>query len=294
MPRVLKDIKIHEVSGVDRGAGEGVRVVLMKRLDTTEQETDMTPEQIAKLISDGVTAGLAKALPEALKAGTADITKALADAQAELAVLKMSADEKDHCDKQGMDDAARKAFAAKSPEDRKAAMTKAADKDKLPPEITKALEGANGDLKKANDTIADMQKRLAAHDEREAKATFEKRATDLGLKAEDGEIMRKAYGGDAGAQTELDKRIAAMAKSLKTAQDSSGIFREFGKQGEDGTGGDAYAKLTQKADELRKADTKLSPEQAFTKVYTDPANAEIAMQYRKEDAERRRSRIAVA
>jgi hypothetical protein len=31
MPRVLKDLHITEVSSVDRGAGEGVKVMLIKR-----------------------------------------------------------------------------------------------------------------------------------------------------------------------------------------------------------------------------------------------------------------------
>jgi hypothetical protein len=34
MPRILTKLKVHEISAVDRGAGEGVRVVLMKRDDS--------------------------------------------------------------------------------------------------------------------------------------------------------------------------------------------------------------------------------------------------------------------
>ena len=34
MPRILKNIRIDEVSAVTKGAGEGTRVVLMKREDS--------------------------------------------------------------------------------------------------------------------------------------------------------------------------------------------------------------------------------------------------------------------
>lgn len=289
MPRVLKDLKISEVSGVDRGAGEGVRVVLMKRHDDQQQEIEMTEAELAKMIADGVT----KALPGLIEKSVADLKKAsddaLAAANAEIAVLKMSGDEKAFCDKKGMDDAARKTFAAKSPEDRKAMMEKSADADKDPPAIAKM----NAEIAKRDTQIADLKKRVDAADEKEAIAKFEKRAVDMGLKAEDGEMVRKAFGGDADAQGKLEKRMTELTKALKTAQDTSGIFKTFGGDGGD-TGADAYNQLVAKAAELRKtADgAKLSPEQAFTKVYTDPTNSALAVQHRREEMVRKSAALA--
>lgn len=288
MPRVLKDITINEVSGVDRGAGEGVRVVLIKRHDQQHQESEMTEAEIQKMIADGV----AKASEVITKAAT-DAAKASADALAaansEIAVLKMSGDEKAFCDKKGMDDAARKTFAAKTPEERKAAMSKSADDGKLPAEVLKALSDSTAVIAKQAEQISDLQKRVGAADEKDAIATFAKRATDLGLKVEDGEIMRKAYTGDATAQTELDKRIKALTKSLQAMDSTSVIFKEFGAGGGDGTGATAYDQLVVKATELRKTEPKLTPEQAFAKVYTDPANARLAADHRGEELIRKRA-----
>jgi hypothetical protein len=42
MARILTKLKIHEISSVDRGAGEGVKVVLMKRDDAKDLNTDNT------------------------------------------------------------------------------------------------------------------------------------------------------------------------------------------------------------------------------------------------------------
>jgi hypothetical protein len=50
MPRILTKLKITEVSAVDRGAGEGVRVLLMKRDDTGRSFNDFMK---ADVVDDG-------------------------------------------------------------------------------------------------------------------------------------------------------------------------------------------------------------------------------------------------
>ena len=53
MPRLLKDLKINDVSSVDRGAGEGVRVVLLKRDDQTTEGMmgqDMSPADVHEVL----------------------------------------------------------------------------------------------------------------------------------------------------------------------------------------------------------------------------------------------------
>jgi hypothetical protein len=46
-PRVLRNLRIDDVSSVDRGAGRGVRVLLTKRSEEEDQDMS-TPETIAK------------------------------------------------------------------------------------------------------------------------------------------------------------------------------------------------------------------------------------------------------
>lgn len=58
MPRLLKDLKITEVSSVDRGAGRGVKVVLMKRDDDSEEER--VAAFVNGLIDAAVAEGVAK------------------------------------------------------------------------------------------------------------------------------------------------------------------------------------------------------------------------------------------
>src|SRR4051812_40013153 len=109
MPRILKDITITEVSSVDRGAGRGVKVLLMKRDDPTDPNPEKTmptskeiQDLIAKAVSDAVTV--------AVKSATDPLTAVIAKQGSELAFLKMSDDEQAHCAKMGHDD--KKAFMA--------------------------------------------------------------------------------------------------------------------------------------------------------------------------------------
>lgn len=54
MPTVLRNLKILEVSSVDRGAGEGVKIVLMKRdADTAD---DLKKEIAAKAVAEDLAA----------------------------------------------------------------------------------------------------------------------------------------------------------------------------------------------------------------------------------------------
>lgn len=47
MPSILRNLKILEVSSVDRGAGEGVKVVLMKRDDVAKHTESKTADASA-------------------------------------------------------------------------------------------------------------------------------------------------------------------------------------------------------------------------------------------------------
>ncbi|MBZ4283902.1 hypothetical protein LAJ55_13920, partial [Streptococcus pneumoniae] len=89
---------------------------------------------------------------------------------------------------------------------------------------------------------------------------------DLGATADgDGELIRKAYSGDKEAQTAWTARLVEVNKALKAQADTGGLFSTFGSSQPGAANGNAYQTLMTKAEELRKADSKLSPQQAFTK-----------------------------
>lgn len=275
MPRLLRDITIKEVSSVDRGAGRGVKVMLMKRdgdpSDHPSGDIAMTKEELDALV--------AKSVKDAVAAAVTDVTKTLTAAQAaelakrdfEIAVLKMSAPHKTYMD--GCDEATQKKFAAMSDADREDFMGKNPKKRAADPVH-------QDDLTKRDVVVADLQKRLDDQGKElaqtrleKAQADFKKRAVDAGLTEADGETMRKAYGGDAEAQAQLTKRFAEVTAGLKKQVETGALFKEFGHTAP--VAGTPMAEIQAKADELRKADPKLTKEQAFAKAYEDPANAEI-------------------
>lgn len=352
MPRVLKDITIHEVSSVDRGAGRGVKILLMKRDDgvepywkrdftqeqrdqaassgaamedgsfpiKTEQDLknaihavgrasdpekakahikarakslgltdqlpdtwkrdtgdfDMTKEDLDKLVSESVTAGIAKALegPTALLAKQAD----------EIVLLKMTDAHKAYM--AGCDADTQKKFKGMAPEERDAFMSKNPLKKAADPVTNEDIAKRDNEIAELKKSQAEMAKELAASRLEKSQDDFKKRAVAAGLTAADGETMRKAYAGDAEAQAALTKRFTEVTAGLQKQIDTGKLFGEFGtNKGADGT---ALATLESKADELRKTETKLTKEQAFAKVYQDPANRELVAQHKQEDAKRLR------
>lgn len=271
MPRMLKDLTITEVSSVDRGAGEGVKVLLMKR-NTPSGDVEMTKEELE--------AAIKKAAEDAVKTATADISKALSETQRELKIAKMSPAHKAHYDTLKSEDA-KKAFEDMKDEDKDeecAKVAKAAQADPAIAELAKSLsatQAENADLKKRLDTV-DLEK---------AQADFKKRAADLGATADgDGELMRKAYNGDKTAQDAWTARLTEITAALRKQADAGGLFTTFGSTQPGAANGNAYSSLMAKAEELQKSDPKLTKEQAFTKVYTDPANVDLKKRYESEEA----------
>lgn len=279
MPRVLKDLTITEVSSVDIGAGRGVKVLLMKRDGANPGDTQMTKEELD--------AAIAKAAADAAKTATADATKLftaeLAKRDDQIAVLKMSPAHKAFYD--GLkDDDAKKAFSAMDDKGKDAECAKA---------VHKADTATLEDLAKRDEVVATvmkqnetLQKRLDAMDLKEQQTVFVKRAADLGLTAEgDGELMRKAYSGDATAQVAFEKRQSEIVKGLTKQVETGVLFKNFGTQ-HGATGADGYGQLMAKAHELQQtaAGKDLTEAQAFTKVYENPANRETVELYKRESA----------
>lgn len=204
----------------------------------------------------------------------ADLLTKVAKMAREISVLKMSDDHKAHMATLDSEDAKDK-FADMTPAQRDEEMGKKKAAKALDPTavsespVVKALQTESADLKK----------RLSEFEKRDEVAAFAKRATDLGLPEEHGEVMRKAYGGDKEAIAKHEQLI----KSLRTQVDTGALFKEFGSSSTT-VPTDAYAQIRAKAEELRKteAGAKLSMHQAVNKVMSDPANAELVAKNRHE------------
>ena len=365
MPRKLINLKITEVASVDRGAGEGVRVLLTKRWDSmaktrrTNNDTsggpgsddmedgtdnaavkalgaffserlikaraaftksmraivggdtdkgDLIDKSVDQLIDHvaGVSEDVVKALAEgdsvddsedtmnlaAMKkvlgladsATEADVIAAVTKLAGEetrkkddeiarlardLAVAKLSPIEREHYDKLKGDDQA--AFLKASSDDRKAIMLKTAPPP-LPAEVTKAL----ADLEMLKAENAKLVKAAAL-------VEFTKKAVAAGLPESEGETLMKAYAGGGG---EAVDKLLGFLKAATAAAKESGLFKEFGATGRGDGPMTAYEELMAKAVELRKANPALNADQAFAKVFNDPANAELAKRERMENRPR--------
>ena len=361
MPRLFKNLQINDVSSVNRGAGVGVKVMLMKRDDSDEidkrefsqgerdkaadsgaalpdgsfpiknvsdlhnaikavgrakdrgramahiksrakalgasdalpdswskrdddednvidmtgligkKETDMSAEQIKKVIDDAVSA--------AMKDATDRITKAESEATAlrdQVAFLSMPVAHQEFCKDMTVEQ--KKAFSAKDKKEQDEEMAELKDeeakeqKKRLDPAIAKRLAEAEDDRK--------ILKALQLKDEQ---ATFAKRAVELGLTEDKGEVLRKAQHGDVEAFSTVEKLIGEMTTALKAAQKDGKIFKEFGS-GQEKSGATALDQIESRANDLLKSPEGkgLTKQQAFAKVYADPENAELVRMEKSE------------
>lgn len=153
--------------------------------------------------------------------------------------------------------------------------------------VAKALEDSPL-LKGIVTENTELKKRLNEADARNAAADFAKKARDLGLPEAHGEVMRKAYSGDAEAQTAHEAMLKGIANQAATGI----IFKEFGQGGGgEGTGVMAYDLIKQKAEELRKTEAGkgLTSHQARAKVLEDPMNKELVDRHKSEERARQKA-----
>lgn len=354
MPNILRRLKVTEVSSVDRGAGQGVRVLLTKRdFSATERRTDAkrgsamadgsfpvenssdleNAIRLAGRAKDPTAArshirrraaalGLTSKIPSswtsknmpfiariksALGFEAPTLAEVLSDAQADLlkrvnailadgtmdttakaaAVNKAFADNTDALN--GLvPDAIETALAAAGISlEKEDKMAGDDDKDKTDD------KGDGGDppkkpTAKAADLPEDVRKKLADFDvmqktlgdlmaEREI-ASFRKMAADAGLPEAEAETIQKAMRGDKDGVGKLLTTI----KALHAQVAETGLYREFGGKGAS-VAGSAYDTMMAKAAELRKAEPKLTIEQAFAKVYSDRSNRDLVALHKREE-----------
>lgn len=295
------------IRAVGRGKGShaAIRAHIISRaksLGATDQlpEDWSTSKKESPMLNE-----LAKALGLPETATEADITKAVTDnitksASRLDAIIKMSAKHKaymDHPDAT-MPKGGKEAFADMSPserddhcdahpldeddgdEEKVRKALRAGDafrtpegivitKRKLGDELFAVLKGQNEALIKAKKDAEDAKEEKAEED-------MAKRADTLGFGSEFGPTLRKAYGGDAAAQTEVEKRIKGLQEQVAAGH----LFKNFGRPSP--TEGSAEGELMAKVAEVQKNNPKLKPAQAYTKAYTDPANADIVKRMKAE------------
>lgn len=354
MPKLLYNLKIHEVSSVKRGAGEGVKVTLMKSdtsdanvlsifkialdhgatlqevaraevamnkaADEIEQNIDASAQQasVETSLSQCIDhlAGLVPAgKVDAFKTAVAAVTKESDMTEAEkaealkkeqdlaktlealqksnaaltrqVAILSMSKEEQDYIVAAPLEGEKLDTFIAAKPEERaetikafppkKKPNGKNVDEDDTAKSIEKAI--AESPVLKA------LQTENAELKKKDKLARFAKEAVAMGLPEAHGEVMMKAFEGD----EEAIKKHSAMVKGIAEQARTGKIFEEFGKGGDNQPGATAYDQIRAKGEELRKADPKLSPQQARAKVLSDPANADLVQRNKAEEAARRRA-----
>jgi hypothetical protein len=273
MPKRLMNLRIDEVSSCDIGAGDGVKVTLLKRnnssVDSTGREADALKALRLAVESIGDNPGklvecfkqfhefLASKEPKAMtdeeitKLVNEMVAKALADA-AELNKDKgktpdPKADDNADGDGDGDGDNTKKSVAKVAP-------------DKVDVELAKR------DAK-----IIDLSKVVTELRDAQAKEEFAKRAEKIGLTRAEGEHLRKAYSGDVTSLKFMEDMIA----KLHTQVEKAGLFGEIGSAG--GSPATPHDELMGKALELRKANPKLSEAQSYVQameIYPDIAKRE--------------------
>lgn len=209
---------------------------------------------------------LAKSLGLKEDASQDDITKAFKDRDIQIEFLKagLSDEEKAYHDK--LAEGEQPNFRKLSKDERTKLMHK---RDDLPEYVRKLIEKGEDD-----------SKRLAKLEEQNELAKFEKIASDNGVPTSEASALMKLAKADSAA---LDK-LLAHTKAGWTAAKKAGVFNEIGSTGGNGSDASAYGELMAKAAEYRKAHPELTEAQAFEKVYTNPANVELAKRERVESA----------
>lgn len=218
-----------------------------------------------------MSAAVLKALGLKDGASEEEILKAIAARDEVIAKAKADLDEEEEKeDEKENDEEKKKAFRAMTHPQRKEYLRKKYSTD-LPPALQEILKRAEEDRK-------EIQK---LKDERELQA-FAKIALDAGMSDSEAATLQKAHQGD----KEAVAKLVGFVKAANTQAKAAGAWKEIGSAGGDKTGANAVDQLKALAAEYRKTHPELSQEQAFAKIYSDPANRELAKRERFENAPR--------
>jgi hypothetical protein len=215
-----------------------------------------------------------------------DLTKVATDAQRGVLVLKAKSEHQEYIKKAELEGAKLDEFLAKKDDERDAFIKEFPPKKKpaVDPDEQKDVGKLVAKALADNPLFKTLSEQLATLTKADKLATFKKQATDLGLPESHGEVMMKAFEGDADAIKKHGEFIKGLVEQARTGK----IFEEFGDNNINKTGASAYDRVVAKGEELRKLDPSLSPQQARAKVMTNPANADLVAEVKKEEALARR------
>lgn len=222
------------------------------------EEADMSlDEKTQKLIAEEVA--------KAVGAANAKHAEEIAKKDAELVIAKMS--EKHKAFHAKLSDVDKKKFADLSPDEREKWWQQEQDEDahkRAADPMFKAMRDEMETLRKqAEADRAEMKKMRDAAELEVCKRD----AKDLGMFEEGaGELLMKARRGDKEAIAKFEEHNRRLVKSMAEIERTGKVFTEFGKRTERNGGASAYDELMAKGEELRKADPKLTKEQAFAKA----------------------------
>jgi hypothetical protein len=264
MPRILTKLKITEVSAVDRGAGEGVRILLMKRADDEPQARSFNAIMAkADVADDG-----------ADDAGDRSDENTLADDSiVRLATLLVVSG--------GQPDLSSALyFLLHKPAGQAllARMHKAAEtaKETTMP-TTETLESILKDLGSVSFCKAIVDRGRAPCTESELVAVLSKNAAEQFNMPGD-RAFAKLHAAEI-----LVRQACVIAKAGEFSVFGRGAYTKADPAPNTDT---AYATLLAKAEAHRDAHPELSVAQCFEKIYTDRANIELAKRERVESAPR--------
>lgn len=274
----LRNLRLSELSLVDRPANKGARVTLFKRdfsqNNTLQTQTamkginDMTDAELKKMLDDAVKA----ALPAAVTAATADLTKKLNDTTSQLEAItkakKKPAAEADGMPEPDADDETAKAWrpyvakmvekaVAKAKEEHEAELAKRADIAKS----DETLEYEGTTIRKSV-VGEDQFKIVKALTDKDEVNTFAKRA-DAEIPALPGTAIAKAKALRAVSKLAKEDRevVEAMLKGGNAALQAH--MKAIGK---DGNGDDTADGQLEKMAVIYASEHKVTKAVAFTKV----------------------------
>lgn len=271
----FRQFKQHIQGVVPEGVEEAMRGAA---LAAAGYEIDDQGAVSKREVTDMTDVEKAKKEAEDAKAEKEKVEKALLVAKRELSVLKMSDKHKAYVAARGddMSQDEKDKFTDMEPAERDAHMEKNPVKEDVEKRQAAAIDAAIAKALQSHPEVVALRKQVADLTGATAATGFAKRAEEIGMPADFGATIMKAHNGDRAAVDELVKRLGAANSALE----ASGAFQEFGSRiGK--SSDDPVEQLTAKAAELRKAHPELSQAQAFTKVYEDPANADLVKAERK-------------
>jgi hypothetical protein len=281
--RIMRAFKMNEISAVDRPAQAGARMTILKRDNSTDNNThgherinDMTDAELKKMLDDAVKA----ALPAAVTAATADLTKKLNETTSQLDAITKAAKKKKPFDDSAtdgdpepdaddMDDSAKKAWRAYV--EKRVAKAVAKAKEEHEAEIAKRADVAKNDETLEHDGVV-LRKSVIGDDQfKVMKSLTETNEINAFTKRAEAEIP--SLPGTSIAKAKALRAVSKLAKEDREVVEAmlkggnAAMKTQMTALGKDGNGDDtAEGQLEKMVTTYMTTDKTVSKAVAYTKV----------------------------